>query len=107
MKQSKTNLNPEKAESDPDLTASERETLLRTARDESTWNIHTEDPTVMRYLIKHPSATIEHTRYGSEGQIYAVTAVIPKGLVGLRAKPSGEDHMSRVVSSGRLRRKGE
>lgn len=86
---------------DPDLAPAEKEITIRGAKDQDHLRVHSDLPTVTRYLLEHPSAEIVNRRE-KDGAVVSVLAEIPVGLLGLSNKPRKVDHYSGVVSSSEL-----
>ncbi|AFH22258.1 hypothetical protein OSG_eHP20_00115 [environmental Halophage eHP-20] len=85
--------------SDPQLSAMEKETTLTIPNDTDRARIHSEVPTVIKWVLSVSESEIE--QYGThDGEIVAVTATIPKGILKLQASARKSNTHSQMVSYG-------
>lgn len=84
---------------DPELSAMEKETTITAPNDTDWARIHSEIPTIIKWVYSIGESEIENTRR-VEGQIVAVTAKIPKGVIKLQGKARKSDTHSQMVSYG-------
>lgn len=88
--------------SDPELSAMEKETTLTIPNDTDWARIHSEVPTVIKWVLSVSESEIE--QYGTyDGEIVAVTAKIPKGILKLQGSSRKSDTHSQMVSYGNNR----
>ncbi|MFO7936570.1 MAG: hypothetical protein R6V06_03070 [Kiritimatiellia bacterium] len=85
--------------SDPELSAMEKETTLTFPNDTDTGRIHTEVPTVIKWVLSVSESEVENHR-SVDGEIVAVTATIPKGIIKLQGSARKHDTHSQMVSYG-------
>lgn len=86
--------------SDEGLLAQERELRMVTPWDKDYFHISTEIPTFIKWIQSVEEADPEWVRTNSEGQIIAVAATIPRGLVKLQSSSRKSNTPSQVVSYG-------
>jgi hypothetical protein len=84
---------------DPELAAMEKETTLTIPNDTDTARIHSDVPTTIKWVLSVSESEIENYRT-LEGQIVAVTATIPKGILKFQGKARKSDTHSQMVSYG-------
>ena len=87
---------------DPDLLPEEKQVSFTTTKRDGAFTVHSEMPVISRYLIDHPSIEVRDARV-VDGYVVAVTAVMPRGLMDLKAKPRTKNHLGRMVSTAELR----
>jgi len=88
--------------SDDALEAMEKETTLTIPNDTDCARIHSEVPTIIKWIGSIDGSTIESTRVVG-GEIVAVTATIPKGILKFQATARKSNTHSQMVSYGALK----
>lgn len=87
---------------DSELRPEEKQVSLTTTKRDTSFRVHSEVSTVTAYLRDHPAAEMVDYRV-EDGELVAITADIPRGLVDLKAKPRNTDQFGRLVTTAELR----
>lgn len=84
--------------SDPDLSSQEKEVTFHALNRDDKARMHSDVPTVTRYLLKHPEVDVVN-RNIKDGRIVSVQADVPLGLLKLQKKRRKSDNWSSVTGS--------
>lgn len=84
---------------DPDLDAIEKETTLTFPNDRETGRIYSDVPTMIKWVLSVSESEVVMSRV-HEGEIVAVAARIPKGIVRLQGSARKSNAHSNMVSYG-------
>lgn len=85
---------------DPELTTEEKETSMTFPNDTGWGTIFTDVPTTIKWVLSVEASDIRGVRVNAEGQIMAVKARIPKGIVKLKASPRKSNGHGQMVAYG-------
>lgn len=88
--------------SDPELSSMEKETNVTFSNDTDYGRIHSEVPTTVKWILSIEESEVEDYRT-VDGEIVAVTATIPKGIVKFQGTARKSNTHSQMVSYGPLR----
>lgn len=78
---------------DPALSAEERETIIRIEKAESQLAVFSEEPVVMRWLLRNPEYTETDRRTADTAQ-YATQGTLPIGALLLQGHSRSSQHLS-------------
>lgn len=84
--------------SNPNLSADEKETCIVLPSNEDEGHLHSDQRTVMKWMIDNPNVTVTNVVKDDEGYIVGVQSTLPVGLVSLKGSPRKTNHVSSVVS---------
>jgi len=84
---------------DPELAAMEKETTLTIPNDTDYARIHSDVPTTIKWVLSVSESEIKNHRT-IDGEIVAVTARIPKGILKFQGKARKSDTHSQMVRYG-------
>lgn len=80
-------------QSDPKLAPAEKETIVRMDNDTDRLKIHTEQPSVTRWLLEHPEYQVDSRRV-VDGTVVATSGYLPVGCLKLSGSSRKSNHTS-------------
>lgn len=83
--------------SDPDLSSREKEVTLTCLGREDTARMHSDVPTVTRYLLSHEDVEVVN-RTIKDGKVVSVQADVPLGLVKLQKNKRKSNNWGQVTA---------
>ncbi|WP_206750773.1 hypothetical protein, partial [Halorubrum sp. SP3] len=86
--------------SDPKLATDEKETTLTFPNDVSYGRVHTSVPTLVKWVLSVEASEILSYQRDESGNLVAVRAEIPKGIVKFQQSARKSDAHSQMVSYG-------
>jgi hypothetical protein len=85
-----------KVRSDPGLTTEEKETLIGFSNADDRLRIHSEQASIVKWLIGHPEYQ-EDSRREKDGTVYATTGTLPVGVLKLKVNARQSSMPSDVI----------